>query len=109
MVAATIGALESRSEEFRHVGGVISTSVSTAILIILDTGNAWILVKSVQRLRVVLREEANGDREQEDEGAVAGLNLAGGGIMVCVFKTLLKLIDRLWKMYPLGVLFGLGF
>jgi high-affinity nickel-transport protein len=51
----------------------------------------------------------SGDREGAGEGAVAGLNLEGGGIMVRVFKKLFMLIDRPWKMYPLGVLFGLGF
>jgi high-affinity nickel-transport protein len=49
------------------------------------------------------------DRDQAEEGAVAGLNLEGGGIMVRLLKKLFKLIDRPWKMYPLGVLFGLGF
>jgi high-affinity nickel-transport protein len=29
--------------------------------------------------------------------------------MVRVFKKLLRLIDRPWKMYPLGALFGLSF
>jgi high-affinity nickel-transport protein len=66
-------------------------------------------VKLVQRMRIVLREEVSGDREGAEEGAVAGLNLEGGGIMVRVFKKLFMLIDRPWKMYPLGVLFGLGF
>ena len=29
--------------------------------------------------------------------------------MVRLFKRVFKFIDRPWKMYPLGVLFGLGF
>ena len=32
-----------------------------------------------------------------------------GALWLGVFKKLFKLIDRPWKMYPLGVLFGLGF
>jgi high-affinity nickel-transport protein len=107
VVAATSGALEQRFQGFRNVGGVIGTAVSAGVLILLGIGNAWILVKLVQRMRVVLREEVTADRE--DEGAVAGLNLEGGGLMVRLFKRLFKLIDRPWKMYPLGVLFGLGF
>ena len=109
MVAATSGALEKRFEGFRNVGGVIGTAVSAAVLILLGIANAWILVKLIQRMRIVLREEVGGDREGVEEGAVAGLNLEGGGIMVRIFKKLFKLIDRPWKMYPLGVLFGLGF
>ncbi len=109
VVAATSGALEKRFEGFRSVGGVIGTAVSAGVLILLGIANAWILLKLAQRMRVVLREEVAGDREGAQEGAVAGLNLEGGGIMVRIFKKLFKLIDRPWKMYPLGVLFGLGF
>jgi high-affinity nickel-transport protein len=109
VVAATSGALEKRFDGFRNVGGVIGTSVSAAVLILLGIGNAWILYKLLQRLRVVLKEELHGDRAENHEGAVAGLNLEGGGIMVRVFKKVFKFIDRPWKMYPLGVLFGMGF
>ena len=109
VVAATSGALEKRFEGFRNIGGVIGTAVSAGVLIFLGIANAWILLKLVQRMKVVLREEVGGDREGAEEGAVAGLNLEGGGIMVRIFKKLFKLIDRPWKMYPLGVLFGLGF
>jgi len=109
VVAATSGALEKRFEGFRNVGGVIGTSVSAAVLILLGIGNAWILYKLVQRMRIILKEEVGSDRAEAEEGAVAGLDLEGGGIMVRLFKKLFKLIDRPWKMYPLGVLFGLGF
>lgn len=109
VVAATSGALEKRFEGFRNVGNIIGTGVSAGVLILLGVGNAWIMWKLIQRLRVVLREEVSGDREGAHEGQVAGLDLEGGGIMVRVFKKLFKLIDRPWKMYPLGVLFGLGF
>lgn len=111
VVAATSGALEKRFDGFRNVGGVIGTGVSAGVLILLGVGNAWILWKLVQRMKVVLREEAAGgeDRERAEEGAVAGLDLEGGGIMVRLFKKVFKFIDRPWKMYPLGVLFGLGF
>ncbi|KAF9586430.1 hypothetical protein BGW38_005039 [Lunasporangiospora selenospora] len=32
-----------------------------------------------------------------------------GGLFARLFRPLFNLIDRSWKMYPLGVLFGLGF
>jgi high-affinity nickel-transport protein len=109
VVAATSGALEKRFEGFRNVGNIVGTAVSAGVLILLGVGNAWIMWKLIQRLRAVLREEVVGDREGAQEGQVAGLDLEGGGIMVRVFKKLFELIDRPWKMYPLGVLFGLGF
>jgi high-affinity nickel-transport protein len=109
VVAATSGALQKRFEGFRNVGGIIGTGISAGVLILLGVGNAWILWKLVQRLRAVLREEYDGNGERAEEGAVAGLDLEGGGIMVRLFKKVFKFIDRPWKMYPLGVLFGLGF
>jgi high-affinity nickel-transport protein len=109
VVAATSGALEKRFNGFQNIGGVIGTSVSAGVLILLGIGNAWILWKLVQRMKVVLREEDASDRARAEEGAVAGLDLEGGGILVRVFKKVFKFIDRPWKMYPLGVLFGLGF
>lgn len=109
VVAATSGALEKRFEGFRNVGGIIGTGVSAGVLILLGIGNAWIMWKLIQRMKVVLKEDVEGDHARVEEGAVAGLDLEGGGIMVRIFKKLFKLIDRPWKMYPLGVLFGLGF
>ncbi|CAK7199149.1 hypothetical protein SEUCBS139899_001821 [Sporothrix eucalyptigena] len=41
--------------------------------------------------------------------SAAHLRLEGGGFLVRIFRRLFVLIDRPWKMYPLGVLFGLGF
>jgi high-affinity nickel-transport protein len=109
VVAATSGALEKRFDGFSHVGNIVGTAVSASVLILLGIANAWIMWKLIQRMRVVLREEDDSDRVRLQEGAVAGLDLEGGGIMVRVLKRLFKLIDRPWKMYPLGVMFGLGF
>ena len=104
VVAATSGALEKRFDGFREIGGIIGTSVSATVLILLGLGNAWILWKLVQRMRVILRSPST-----EIEQVGPGLDLEGGGILVRVFKKVFKFIDRPWKMYPLGVLFGLGF
>lgn len=42
---------------------------------------------------------------QEDEA----WKIEGGGFLFSILKKMFKLIDRPWKMYPLGILFGLGF
>ncbi len=42
-------------------------------------------------------------------GSASHLRIEGGGFLVRIFRKLFVLIDRPWKMYPLGVLFGLGF
>ena len=107
VVAATAGALEKRFDAFSNIGGIIGTSVSAAFLILLGIGNAWILFVLIKRIRTILSTPASTIASQEE--ATPGLNLEGGGFLVRIFKKVFKLIDRPWKMYPLGVLFGMGF
>lgn len=45
-------------------------------------------------------------RKGEEEQA---WKVEGGGCLFSVLKKMFRIIDRPWKMYPLGVLFGLGF
>lgn len=107
VVAATSGALEERFDGFTRVGNIVGTGVSAVVLMLLGIGNAWILVKLVQKLRAVLKEEV-----QEDRVAFVGdggFSLEGGGLAVRILKKLFKVIDRPWKMYFVGVMFGLGF
>jgi nickel/cobalt transporter (NiCoT) family protein len=106
VVAATSGALEKRFDGFERVGNIVGTAVSAGVLILLGIVNVWILWKLVQKLRKVLNED-NGD-------AVAfmgdgGFDLEGGGFLVRLLKKVFKVIDRPWKMYFVGVMFGLGF
>lgn len=117
VVAATSGALRDRFDGFTRIGNIIGTSVSAAFLIILCIGNGWVLYKLVKRLKQILAERR--DNENMDQGQVTeyeaedGANgqfaLEGAGFMARTFKFLFKAIDRPWKMYPLGVVFGLGF
>ncbi|ORY63407.1 Ni2+-Co2+ transporter transition metal uptake transporter [Pseudomassariella vexata] len=114
VVAATSGALRDRFENFQYIGGIIGTSVSAAFLILLCLGNGWVLYRLVTRLRQVLREpDPHHPDGEEDEGgedrAAMDLQLEGAGFMANVFRKVFRVVDRPWKMYPLGVLFGLGF
>lgn len=109
VVAATSGALRDRFDNFSHVGNIIGTSVSAAFLIILCLGNGWVLYKLVQRLKVVLAERQRQQETGEDADVQDQFALEGAGFLSRVFKRLFRIIDRPWKMYPLGVVFGLGF
>ncbi|KAH6654540.1 high-affinity nickel-transport protein-domain-containing protein [Truncatella angustata] len=111
VVAATSGALRDRFDNFQYIGGIIGTSVSAAFLVLLSVGNGWILYRLIKRLRQVLQQpdphhEAGGGGDDE---AAANLQLEGAGFMANVFRKVFRIVDRPWKMYPLGVLFGLGF
>ncbi|KAJ3566209.1 hypothetical protein NPX13_g7222 [Xylaria arbuscula] len=123
VVAATAGALRDRFEGFQYVGGIIGTSVSAAVLILLCLGNGWVLYRLIGTLRKVLQEPdphieagiANDSGGGDDESlnsngqAVRDLQLDGPGFLAHLLRGFFRIVDRPWKMYPLGVLFGLGF
>lgn len=108
VVAATAGALEERFGGFSRVGGIIGTAVSAVVLILLGIGNGWLLYRLVKRLRAVLRRRGRTEEGGEDEKDGL-LGVGGGGILLRLLRRVFRFVDRPWKMYPLGVLFGLGF
>lgn len=122
VVAATAGALRDRFEDFQRIGGIVGTSVSAAFLLLLCVGNGWVLWRLVRRLRVVVEEQRvrreqglDGDAGRGGDGDVdaatggQALQLEGPGFLANVFRKVFKMVDRPWKMLPLGILFGLGF
>lgn len=117
VVAATSGALRDKFGDFTRVGNIIGTSVSAAFLLLLSVGNGWVLYKLVKRLQQLLaqqrRREVLGDGDEVDADADVSANghlgLDGVGFMSRVFRKLFVIVDRPWKMFPLGLMFGLGF
>lgn len=101
VVAASSAAIEDHFGSFGEVGGIIGSSISAAFLIILGTMNGWILFKLYQQLFKAIKAPIG--QESLD------FTFEGGGCMTMLLKRTFKLVDRPWKMYPLGVLFGLGF
>jgi high-affinity nickel-transport protein len=104
VVAASSAAISNRFDAFGDVGGIIGSSVSSAFLIILGSMNAYILYKLTRALLATIRSPTS--HEQVDSTDLFPTN---GGCMTSLLRKLFHLIDRPWKMYPLGVLFGLGF
>lgn len=105
-VAATGGALRERFGGAEEWGEVVGGVVSAVVLVVFCGGNAWVLWRLTRQLRGAVRDE--GDDEVEMRGAVVG-DVEGGGFLAVMFGRLFKLVDRPWKMFPLGVLFGMGF
>jgi nickel/cobalt transporter (NiCoT) family protein len=103
VVAATAAGVEKRFGGFGAVGGIIGTSVSAAFLLLLGVMNAYILYKLCVQMAKVVDMPLSAASQ-----ATFKLEL-GGGVLFRILKRMFKLIDRPWKMYPLGVLFGLGF
>ena len=87
---------------FQRYGGTIGTSVSGTFLLLIGVLNLLVLADIVR----VFREMKTGRYDQ------AGLErrLLDQGLMSRAFlRRLGDRIDASWKMYPLGLLFGLGF
>lgn len=99
-VAAT--PLQGSFEAVRDAGGTIGTGVSALFLLAIAVVNLVILFgvwRSYQRVR-------RGERATPED-----LNsmLAGHGALARLLRPLFRMISKSSQMYPLGILFGLGF
>src|SRR5437763_10157782 len=86
----------------QSAGGLIGTSVSATFLLLIAGINMLVLWEIFQTFRRV----KNGGEYNEQT-----LNefLNQRGLMGRFFRPLIRIISKSWHMYPLGVLFGLGF
>ncbi|HEU5416177.1 MAG TPA: HoxN/HupN/NixA family nickel/cobalt transporter [Streptosporangiaceae bacterium] len=94
-------AVTDDSSGLHTVTGFIGTLVSGGFLYLLAALNVIILVGIVRVFREMRTGRYN-DQQLEEQ-------LARRGLMNRFFGPLGRRIDTPWKMYPLGVLFGLGF
>ena len=101
-IAATALLLQHRVDSFRSIGGIIGTLVSTLFLFGIATANLLVL-RSIYA--VFIRVRSGGSYVEED----LDLLLADRGFLSRVFRPMFAMITRSWHMYPLGILFGLGF
>ena len=101
-IALTATALQSHFDAFKSVGGMIGTSVSALFLLTIAAANLIVLLQVYKAFRTVKM----GGRLVEDD---VDLLLSKRGFLGRLFRSLFTLIERSWQMYPLGVLFGLGF
>src|SRR5258706_8227967 len=101
-VAATALAFKQQFESFHEVGGIVGTLVSAFFLLAIAVMNIVILAGVY---RTFQRVKAGGRYVEEDLNAL----LAGRGFLARLFRPLFAMIRSSWQMYPLGLLFGLGF
>ncbi len=102
LIASTTLVLQHRLDSFRSIGGAIGTTVSTVFLFGIAVINLTVL-RSVYRVFVRVR---NGAPYVEEDLNVL---LAGRGFLARLLRPVFAMIERSWHMYPLGLLFGLGF
>jgi high-affinity nickel-transport protein len=84
------------------LGGLIGTLVSAAFLVLIASFNLFVLLGIYRKFRAVRRAGSNPPQPPEDSSRATGL-------LARLFRPLFGVIGRSWHMYPLGLLFGLGF
>jgi nickel/cobalt transporter (NiCoT) family protein len=100
-LALATRAADTRIPAFQAYGGSVGAGVSGAFLWIIGILNLIVLVDIIR----IFREMRGGeyDRERLEN------RLIERGMMSRFFGRFFGLIDSSWQMYPLGILFGLGF
>lgn len=101
-IAGTTMVLQQRTDALRNIGSVVGTLVSAFFLFAIALVNLAVF-RSVYHTFVKVRR---GEPYVEED---FHLLLAGRGFLSRFFRPIFGMITRSWHMYPLGVLFGLGF
>jgi high-affinity nickel-transport protein len=97
-----IGVQLANGESSMHsIGGLIGTLVSGLFLYLLGTINLIILIGILK----VFRDMRHGHFDE----VTLEQHLNNRGFMSRILRPLLKAITKPWQIYPVGVLFGLGF
>ncbi|MFZ0332997.1 MAG: HoxN/HupN/NixA family nickel/cobalt transporter [Candidatus Acidiferrales bacterium] len=101
-IAGTAIALQHRVDATRSVGGVIGTLVSAFFLFAIAIVNL-IVLRSIYGAFVRVRRGEPYVEEDFD------MLLGNRGLLSRLFRPMFRMITRSWHMYPIGLLFGLGF
>jgi high-affinity nickel-transport protein len=101
-IAGTAITLQHRMDAARAVGGIIGTAVSVLFLFAIGVVNVVVLYSVYRAYRRFRGGEPYVDEDFD-------LLLGNRGFLARVFRPMFMMIRSSWHMYPLGVLFGLGF
>jgi high-affinity nickel-transport protein len=101
-LAVAAKTLNSRIPAFQSYGSTIGASVSGTFLLLIGALNLLVLLDVVG----VFRRMRRGHYDEQDLDRAL---LNQGFLSRVLLKRVGDRIDASWKMYPLGVLFGLGF
>ncbi len=93
--------LKDENSSLHHYTGLIGTTVSGTFLMLIAILNLVILI-SIVKVFIHMRKGTYNEEELEK-------HLDSRGFLMRFFGPIARRIDASWKMYPLGILFGLGF
>jgi nickel/cobalt transporter (NiCoT) family protein len=93
--------LTDDDSEMHRIGGLIGTLVSGAFLLLIAVINLVILVALARVFRAMRSGGYDEDALEEQ--------LANRGLLNRILGRVTRAVRKPWQMYPLGILFGLGF
>jgi len=102
LIALSAAYVSKNLPHMQSVGSVIGTSVSGGFLVIIATINAIVLLDIYKTWRTVARGGTYDEKTLDDY-------LQNRGLLARLFRPMLKVVSTSWNMYPIGILFGLGF
>jgi nickel/cobalt transporter (NiCoT) family protein len=100
-VRAVVGPVKNHASSLHQVTSIVGTSVSGTFLYIIAAINIVVLIGIVKIFRSMRRGTFD-EAELEEQ-------LSNRGFLNRIFGRLMRSITRPWQMYPVGILFGLGF
>jgi high-affinity nickel-transport protein len=101
-VALAAHAVTDEFAAYREIGGVLGTSASALFLFVIAMANLVVLRGVYRAFRQVERGELV---REEDIDAV----LQQRGWLARLFRPLFRFVSKSWHLYPIGLLFALGF
>jgi nickel/cobalt transporter (NiCoT) family protein len=101
-VIAVSASIVSDIPTLQEVGGLIGTAVSAAFLLLIGVINLIVLVDIYRMFQQVSRGGSYSEETLEEF-------LSQRGLLARLLRPMLRVVRRSWHMYPLGLLFGLGF
>ena len=101
-VAAGTGYVRDHFPQFQQVGGIIGTSVSAFFLLLIAAVNFFVFLDVFKRFNA-----ARKGRYPAEHGGEEVAN--AGGVLSWLLRSVFRFVGRSWQMYPIGLLFGLGF
>jgi high-affinity nickel-transport protein len=100
-VKALVGPVKNDNSNLHHYTGLIGTTASGTFLVVIAAINIIILVGILKVFRD-MRQGVYDEETLED-------HLDNRGLMNRILRPIMKSITRPGQMYPVGMLFGLGF
>lgn len=102
VVAVSAAYVRRTLPSLQSFGGVAGTTVSGLFLLIIASINLLVLADLHKTWRRVVRGGTYDNATLEEY-------LSQRGLLARLFRPLLKMVSNSWNMYPIGILFGLGF